>query len=667
MAAVVVLTHFAATAVAHLHHPTPKASDLRCGISSSWELLGGCPRCLHSALHTGNFSGPWTNRQTLPRIDELGKHEHAAAASTFVPTLFGAGALTGEVTSPVLFRQRKMKHGQLVALTRPWFRAEKHFLQQAPAVLGWHRPDLFSPTATNEAPKTAGDEPLRDSRAADEVGSPRAAQYWKAMVQNLSTHHKAYYGTGSHTRIIAPLVGADRSGLNGDGTRAGISPRAPCTFPKDRTREAMAFWGGPSYQRACDGWLADFKRSTLQLPCVSPAGKHTNCWDVTSSLNLQVTGEPSREGAQHVLVQVEEYAKIFADDLAGVHGRSQKTLWLTEVAVASSDLGEILPFVEYLMDPVEGLRNRERFWYVEVVSWKHAHSINSKEHPTNPPPSVAGSSVAKKREEGLWVSSLFDAFGDLTPLGAAFFGACPRGLAVPRAAAASAAVSAAASAGGTPSTVAQDQPPPPLTPAPKPAAALPLQCGVATGFFAGCRSCALAALQTGRLSRWYNWGMAPFGFLDPKTPRKLRTEMYARFMPMHWGPKMLQPGEAPSKPMNMPGWHLSLLRSNAAEFSFFNEPDAYGPACDGLDATPANACQLGEFAPIRALGGVDAPESSPRASMFDPVTSAPLCCNLGANRLAPSHRAIGVGRPPRAAIRTHARTHARTQPSTRRA
>ena len=587
--------------------------DLRCGISSTWELLGGCPRCMSTALHTGNFSGPWTNHNTLPRIDTLlDTHEHTAASS-FVPTLFGAGALTGEVTRRDVYRQRKGH-----SLTRPWFRAEQHFLQHAPAVLGWHRPDLFTITNTHQ---TAGNEPLRDSRAEDDHGSPRAARHWQAMIQNLTTHHKAYYGTKSHTRIVAPLVGVDRSGFpsrSGNVTPPAPSPRAPCTFPRHMPgeahqsahdeRQSAAFWRGRAHQRACDGWLADFKRSTLRLPCVSPAG------------------EPSRVGAQQVLMQVEEYAAIFADDVAGINGRSRKTLWLTEVVVASAELGEILPFVAALMDPVDGLRNRRRFWYVEVVAWKHAHWVDSRAHPTNPPPSVPGAPAAatrKREEKELWVSSLFDAFGDLTPLGASFFGRCPPGMAVPRAAAASAAVSAAVSA-----VVQRQPPPPPPQPPPEPTrgSAPPLQCGVATGFFVGCRSCGLAALATGKLSRWYNWALAPIGFLDAKTPRQMR----ARFMPMRWGPKLLEAGEAPSlRASDMPPWLLALLNSTSAEFSFFNEPDAYGPACDGLAETPANACGRGEFAPPRALGGVSAPRHSPRASMFDPVTSAPLCCAPG--------------------------------------
>ena len=62
---------------------TSMVSDLRCGVSTTWELLGGCPRCMRTALHTGNFSGPWTNHDTLPRIDtQLDRHGHTAAASS---------------------------------------------------------------------------------------------------------------------------------------------------------------------------------------------------------------------------------------------------------------------------------------------------------------------------------------------------------------------------------------------------------------------------------------------------------------------------------------------------------------------------------------------------------------------------------------------------------
>lgn len=168
----------------------PPALALRCGISTTWELFGGCPRCVRAALETGNFS-LWTNRGTRPRLDDhlLSHQEHHVATTTFVPTLFGAGALTGEVTAPDFWRKRRSSKRvepseNSTALT--WLAAEPDFLRHAQAVLGWQRPDLFGPLCHGAAttgcsqgafglPRAAGDEPLFDPRAHDDSGEPRAA------------------------------------------------------------------------------------------------------------------------------------------------------------------------------------------------------------------------------------------------------------------------------------------------------------------------------------------------------------------------------------------------------------------------------------------------------------------------------------------------------------
>lgn len=198
----------------------------------------------------------------------------------------------------------------------------------------------------------------------------RAGAVWRATIQNLTTRHHAHYGTRRGLRIVLPAVGADRLRLGSGGDGPSVPASASSAEAKTQTQtqaEAKGHSpcaGGPvvdgSAQRlsCCDGWLADFKRATLQLPCTSPSGERTNCWDVTSAINLHVAGEASRAGAAQVLRNIEDYAKAFADDLAGTDGRSRKSLWLTEVTVASAEISEILPFVAALMDERSGLRNR---------------------------------------------------------------------------------------------------------------------------------------------------------------------------------------------------------------------------------------------------------------------------------------------------------------------
>ncbi len=50
-----------------------------------------------------------------------------------------------------------------------------------------------------------------------------------------------------------------------------------------------------------------------------------------------------------MLAKLDEYGSVFADDFAGTNSRSKKTLWLTEVAAATSDIAVLVPFVNSLM------------------------------------------------------------------------------------------------------------------------------------------------------------------------------------------------------------------------------------------------------------------------------------------------------------------------------
>jgi hypothetical protein len=53
--------------------------------------------------------------------------------------------------------------------------------------------------------------------------------------------------------------------------------------------------------------------------------------------------------ASDVLDKLDQYGTVFAEDFAGTNGRSRKTLWLTEVAAATSDIAVLVPFVNSLM------------------------------------------------------------------------------------------------------------------------------------------------------------------------------------------------------------------------------------------------------------------------------------------------------------------------------
>ena len=54
--------------------------------------------------------------------------------------------------------------------------------------------------------------------------------------------------------------------------------------------------------------------------------------------------------------RLEEYKAVFAEDIAGLNNRSQKTIWLTEVAAASANGTEVVRFIQELLDPHTGKR-----------------------------------------------------------------------------------------------------------------------------------------------------------------------------------------------------------------------------------------------------------------------------------------------------------------------
>jgi hypothetical protein len=117
-----------------------------------------------------------------------------------------------------------------------------------------------------------------------------------------------------------------------------------------------------------------------------------------------------------VIGKVQQYGTAFADDFAGANGRSQKTLWITELACGSNNATEIVQFINDLFDPATGLNNRTQFSYLEKVSWFSDYAFGSF--------NVSG--VAPQPYE-TWSSTLFYPFGGLSPVGSAFVSACTHG------------------------------------------------------------------------------------------------------------------------------------------------------------------------------------------------------------------------------------------------
>lgn len=128
--------------------------------------------------------------------------------------------------------------------------------------------------------------------------------------------------------------------------------------------------------------------------------------------------------AADVTDKLTEYCHAFADDFEGSQGRKPKVLWLTEVAAGSSDPSFVANFVDRLMAPNTGLANRRSgsaggFGFVERISWFSEFNFGS----FNLTASKNGPGYTPRTNEQ-WVSSLFDPFGGLSPIGAKFFAHC---------------------------------------------------------------------------------------------------------------------------------------------------------------------------------------------------------------------------------------------------
>ena len=115
----------------------------------------------------------------------------------------------------------------------------------------------------------------------------------------------------------------------------------------------------------------------------------------------------------------------------------------------------------------------------------------------------------------------------------------------------------------------------------------PLQCGVASAVFSTCPSCLSSALDTGALDFWWSWGTETeldTAALGPE----LSATAQQLFVPMLWGE-----GLPPS---------FDFLSSGSTHVMGFNEPDQYGPSCDGDWHPPAYGCADGEWRAASSSG-----------------------------------------------------------------
>ena len=272
---------------------------LKCGVAST--VFTQTPSAMSTAVDTGKLSF-WWNWDTTMKIDNstLNQSTLSGMHASFSPMIWGTATPS-----------------------------DLSFLSQYPEgdVLGFNEPDQFGPACCNcdgkqtyAAATSSGWAPLFNPKS--------ASQYWQNLLGTLTAK------PGAAWRIVSPAMAQGAEKIDGVDCTADPSILGNSHF--------------------CHGWLSMFKEFALQMPCSDFSGQVSNCWDVIDSIQIHAYTKTAAEVKQ----KIREYYSVFKDDFEGVNNRTKKTLWLTEVAMGSSDGAAVSQFVEELMNPTDGLANR---------------------------------------------------------------------------------------------------------------------------------------------------------------------------------------------------------------------------------------------------------------------------------------------------------------------
>eukprot|EP01065_Artemidia_motanka_P043638 TRINITY_DN6082_c0_g1_i1.p2 TRINITY_DN6082_c0_g1~~TRINITY_DN6082_c0_g1_i1.p2 ORF type:complete len:351 (+),score=91.50 TRINITY_DN6082_c0_g1_i1:51-1103(+) len=336
------------------------AAPLKCGVASA--DLHSCPDCMQSLVQTGKLDF-WWSWGTSPQVDtfHFSAAEKASMYSSFVPMFWGQGKL-----------------------------ASYDFLSNGSYIMGFNEPDMYGPACDGDwnppaygcakgawrGATSSGWQPLFDPSS--------AAGHWQDSIKDLTSKQPR-----KARKVVSPSMAM---GAVSDGhTCVGVDPSKPGAI------------------KHCNGWLAVFKNYTLSKDCVDFSGQSVNCWDVIDAIQIHAYALSPQE----VLDKIHSYYTTFQEDFEGANGRKKKTLWLTEVAMGSNHVPDIEKFVTGLMSPATGLHNRTAYGYVEKVSWFSSWSFQA-----------FNMSGKVPRTNEVWSSGLFYPFGDISPVGKAFFENC---------------------------------------------------------------------------------------------------------------------------------------------------------------------------------------------------------------------------------------------------
>ena len=222
------------------------------------------------------------------------------------------------------------------------------FLSDASFVMGYNEPDMYGPACDGDWNPPAYGCVLGGYRPATSSGFPElfdpasAAKFWQNSINNMTAN------TGNQL-IVSPSMAM---GAEPNGTCVGVDPTT-------------------SNMKHCPGWLQMFKKYALTKHCTDFSGKSTNCWDVIDVIQIHAYARD----AQDVKDKISSYHAVFQEDFDGSNGRNKKTLWLTEVAAGTNDGSKAVQFVEDLMNPTDGLTNRDTYGFVEKVFFLPEFSV----------------------------------------------------------------------------------------------------------------------------------------------------------------------------------------------------------------------------------------------------------------------------------------------------
>jgi hypothetical protein len=338
------------------------AAPLKCGVCTS--DFPENVKALGMIAETGKLDF-WWNWATEPKID----------TSSLTPEV---AALVNEAFDPMIWGQGEQPSYE--------------FLTNASFVHGYNEPDLYGPPCVGDwDPPQYGCSP-GDYRAATSSGwaplfDPQsAALLWQEDVNRMTRINPSLFNHGQ--KIVSPSMAM---GAEATVNCYGVDPAVDGAIKR------------------CPGWLGLFKEATLGLECTDFNGSTTNCWDVIDVLSIHGYAKEAAD----ILGKIDGYRDVFADDFDGANGRKEKTLWLTEVAMGSSDGDAIVGFVDDLMNAETGLTNRVKYDFVEKVSWFSVWSFFAFELDDELPENYEA-----------WSSTLFNPYGSLSQVGEAFFSYC---------------------------------------------------------------------------------------------------------------------------------------------------------------------------------------------------------------------------------------------------